>query len=313
MSNISACILSYNRGDYLCEAIDSILQQTTRPAEILVFDNGSNAQVYERVRPYLELGVAWIGSEVNRPASWNFLRAVQTAKSEYLFILHDDDRICPDFIEKQLNFLKLHDDIGGVTCNGYLINAHGSRTGGLLRREADLNTIEFYRSSAAVAIRYASDSCLPFSPVVYRSKFIRATDLREDFGRVGDAVLFCVLAKSGALAYQLEPLYECRVHGGQDANYFSVSELDRLTDYFDSEAEGSLSEREELARLLVRQHTARQLVMIYRSIGRPLSLSKLLSVLGGVRHRRFSLSAAFLICLAALAKRGRRITANLLT
>ncbi len=303
MSNVSACILSYNRAEYLCAAIDSILQQTVRPAEILVFDNGSDAVVYERVRPYLDREVTWIGADINRSAVWNFRRAVATAKSEYVFVLHDDDRLCSDFVEQQISFLSQNPDVGAVTCNGYLINELGSRTGRLLRHDAIERGVEFYRSPAAVAIRYANDSCLPFSPVVYRADFVRAQELREEFGKVVDAVFFCDLAKVGALAYQLRPLYECRVHGAQDSSYFQDVELDRLTDNFEDEASGSAVERKELARKLVRQHTSRQIIRIYRSIFPVPRVSRLLSELRGLAHRRCSLFAAVLICAEALRKR----------
>jgi glycosyltransferase involved in cell wall biosynthesis len=309
MSNVSACILSYNRAEYLCAAIDSILQQTVRPAEILIFDNGSDAVVYDRVRPYLDRGVIWIGSEVNRSAAWNFWRAVSIAKSEYLFVLHDDDRLCGDFIEQQINFLSRNPKVGAVTCNGYLINEQGDRTGELLRRDILGDTTELYQSSAAVAIRYASDSCLPFSPIVYRAEFARARNLREEFGKVVDAVFLCDLAKVGALAYQLRPLYECRVHGAQDSSYFPAAELDRLTDYFETEVDGSAAERKELVRQLVWQHTSRQLIRIYHSIFPILRVSRLLSELRGLAHRRCSFLAAVRICAEVLRKRmsGKRI------
>jgi len=303
MSNVSACILSYNRAEYLCAAIDSILQQTVRPAEILVFDNGSDAVVYERVRSYLDRGVSWIGSDINRSVVWNFRRAVATANSEYVFVLHDDDRLCSDFVERQINFMLLNPDVGAVTCNGYLINELGGRTGRLLRHDDLGGGVEFYRSAAAVAIRYASESCLPFSPVVYRTEFVRAVNLREEFGKVSDAVFLCDLAKVGALAYQLRPLYECRVHGGQDSSHFPAVELDRLTNYFEREATGSQAERKELARKLVRQHTLRQLIRIYCSIFPVPRVSRLLTELRSLAHRKYSFFAAVLICAEALRKR----------
>ena len=303
MSNVSACILSYNRADYLCAAIESILQQTVKPAEILIFDNGSDASVYDQVRPYMDRGVAWIGSEINRSFVWNFRRAVAAAKSEFLFVLHDDDRLCSDFIEQQINYLSQNPDVGAVTCNGYLINERAERTGRLLRQDGVAGEVEIYRSPAAVAIRYASDSCLPFSPVVYRAGFVRTQQLREEYGKVVDAVFFCDLARVGVLAFQMRPLYECRVHGAQDSNYFPTIELDRLTTYFESEACGSEAERRQLARQLVRQQTSRQLHRIYLSISEIPSFSRLLFELSGLTSRRFSFCAAINICVAAIRKR----------
>jgi glycosyltransferase involved in cell wall biosynthesis len=310
MSNISACILSYNRADYLCAAIESILQQTVKPAEILIFDNGSDASVYDQIRPYMDRGVAWIGSEINYSAVWNFRRAVAAAKSEFLFVLHDDDRLCSDFIEQQINYLSQNPDVGAVTCNGYLINERAERTGRLLRQDGVAGEVEIYRSPAAVAIRYASDSCLPFSPVVYRAGFVRTQQLREEYGKVVDAVFFCDLARVGVLAFQMRPLYECRVHGAQDSRYFPTVELDLLVRYFENEAGGSKAECKELAKQLTRQHTSRQLILIYHAIFQHASVSRLIYEILGVAHRRFGFFAAISICVAALKKRIRNSEAQ---
>lgn len=303
MPDISACILSYNRADYISSAIESVIQQTLAPAEILIFDNGSDSSVYDRVRPYLNQGVTWIGSEITRSAAWNFRRAVSTAKSEYIFVLHDDDRLCTSFIELQLSCLKQYPDVCAVTCNGYLIDEQGKRKGRLLTPTDVDREIEFYRTPAAVAIRYASDSCLPFSPVVYRADFVRAMHLRDDLGKVFDAVFFCELARVGTIAYQIQPLYECRVHQAQDSSHLPIEELELLTKYFENDATGSEIERKRLRHLLVRQHTSRQLIRIYNSALLIQSVPKLISEIKGLAHQRFSIIAATSICVTAIIKR----------
>ena len=303
MVNVSACILSYNRADFLCSAIDSVLKQTIRPAEILIFDNGSDSIVHERVRPYLELGATWIGSETTNSGVWNFQRAIKTARSEYLFVLHDDDRLCPNFIEEQVAILQSNQVVGAITCNGYLINSLGERTGGLIRSDFDDDRIELYNSPAAIAIRYASDSCLPFSPVVYRANFLRGQKLREEFGKVGDAVFFCDLAKVGVLAYQPRPLYECRIHAAQDSSHFPTIELERLAEYFESEAWGSADETKKLKTLLVKQHTSRQLLKIYRCLSSRSHIGGIRNEIAGLAHHRFSLKAAASILVIAAQKR----------
>ena len=303
MMNISACILSYNRADYLCEAIESVLKQTYLPTEILIFDNGSDQVVFDRVRPFLSLGVVWVGSDINHSAMWNFRRAVMTAKADFLFVLHDDDRLCPEFIEKQFNFLKSNPEIGAVTCNGYLINNLGQRNGKLLRQDVNPDGLEIYKTSAEVAIRYASDSCLPFSPVVYRSKFIRTVKPREEFGKVVDAVLFCELANLASLAYQLHPLYECRTHESQDSHFFPVAELNKLTAYFETETTGVPAVRKELKQLLVRQHTSRQLLRIFMSLSFPFKSKQFFSEIIATRHTKFKIRIALKLFLYYLFKK----------
>jgi len=66
-----------------------------------------------------------------------------------------------------------------------------------------------------VALKYASNSCIPFSPTIYRFDVASKVKLKEDFEKVVDAVFFCDLAEYGLIAYQTNPLYECRLHAGQ--------------------------------------------------------------------------------------------------
>jgi glycosyltransferase involved in cell wall biosynthesis len=302
MPSLTACILSYNRANYLREAVDSILNQSIKPTEIIIFDNCSNADVYDSISTYLNRGVIWFGANKNLSATWNFRRAISSAKTEYLFVLHDDDRLCSNFVEEQMDFMLRHPGIGAVTCNGYLINGLGNRTGKLIINDQLNNSVKFYRSPAAVAIQYASNSCLPFSPAVYRTEFARNCNLQDNFGKVVDAVYFSDLARSGTIAYQNEPLYECRVHDAQDSSYFDTVELDKLSEYFEKEALGSTTERKELIKLLIRQHTSRQLIKLCRAIYPNPSLLDVLSALAGLVHRRFSFLSAASICAAAARK-----------
>jgi hypothetical protein len=50
--DITVCVLSYNRGVFLEEALASLCAQTCVPGEIVVLDNGSASDVRERVEPF---------------------------------------------------------------------------------------------------------------------------------------------------------------------------------------------------------------------------------------------------------------------
>jgi glycosyltransferase involved in cell wall biosynthesis len=304
--DISVFILSYNRGDFLCEAIESIMNQTIKPKQIVVFDNGSNMYVYNRVVPYLDLGVKWVGSDVTHSPIWNFNRAITFAESEYVVVLHDDDKLCVDFIEKQLNFMELHLDVGAVTCNGYLINKNSERVEGLVRRNFVGGRTEYYSSPIAVATRYANDSCLPFSPFVYRTTVVRGQLMSEGFGKVVDAVYFCELARKSTLAYKAEALYECRVHIEQDSNIIPETDLERLDKYFKSLCSGSESERTELERLLRKQYTSRQIVKLYRACWPQIRILSIVLVCKEIDNAQFSIRIAAQICIAAITRRAKQ-------
>ncbi len=276
MLDITVCILSYNRPNYLREALCSVLSQTQQPQNIIIYDNGSDEYVFEEVKEFIGGGVQWKGAEHNHPVIWNFNRALRECETKYIMMLHDDDRLCPDFVELQLKFLEADDNLAAISCNGFLIDEAGNRKNVTLAPTSEL-PIELYTCSGQVALKYASNSCLPMSPMVYRTQVVCLVEFKEEFAKVCDAVLFCDLADVGIIAYQTTPLYECRVHSGQDSSYFAYNLMNQLEDFFWSRRCVTDVEQAKLHSLLIRQHTARNIKQLYQSVkNRDFSLSILL-------------------------------------
>lgn len=266
MLDVTVCILSYSRPAFLRELLYSVLSQTIQPKKIVIYDNGSDASVFESIKEFIEKGVQWVGADVNHPFIWNFNRAMLDSETRYTVLLHDDDRLCPDFLETQIRLLDADTSLVAVSCNGYLINDAGHRTGGTLTPDVGAVTADIYTCSGQVALKYASNSCIPFSPAVYRSEIARSVKFREEFGKVCDAVYFCDLAEIGSIGYQTTPLYECRVHSGQDSSYFPYDLMNQLEDFYWSRSCVNDAERAKLHNRLLKQHTVRNLKQCFQSI-----------------------------------------------
>jgi glycosyltransferase involved in cell wall biosynthesis len=297
---MTVCIASYNRADYLCEAIESVLNQTFPASEIVIYDNGSKLEVYDKISKYLSKGVRWVGSEKNNSAIWNFRRAINNTDSEFVMILHDDDKLCNDFIEKQISFLNKNPDIGAVSCNGHIINEKSLRTGAYVREGFVDKGPEIYESGLSVALKYASDSCIPFSPTVYRTNIIKQVDFRDEYSKVVDAVLFCDLASLGKLAYQSLPLYECRVHANQDSSVFSDEILNKLEIFFLNLSISSSAELNILRNLLKKQKTNRILHYVFSKKFNLKNLKLLVSI-------DFDFFVAISIVMLTIVKKIKRI------
>lgn len=301
--DVTVCILSLNRPVYLREAVASIQSQTKSPKEIVIYDNGSKDDVFAAVEDHIKMGVRWQGADYTRNVFWNFRRVVAEVKSKYVVVLHDDDRLCPDFLDKQIKFLEDNSDVVAVSCNGYLIDEAGKRNGRLLSPNLNDSRFELYKCSADVALRYAGDSCIPMSPVVYRTEILRQVDLREEFEKVADAVFFCDMADIGIVAYQSSALYECRVHAEQDSSYFSTAILDKLERFFWSREANTPDDLVRLHRMLISQHTSRNLRRFLSVVKKPQSIKHFFSELGKVWDGVFSPMAALNIIINAVTKR----------
>jgi len=295
--DITVCILSYNRAAYLSEAIISVLGQLDSPKEIIVFDNGSKSDVVKAVAEFASLGVRFQGSEVTNSPIWNFRRAIAYAQTKYVFVMHDDDKINPDFLQKQVEFLESNSEIGAVTCNGFIIDETGKRNGKYVRAGFVDVAPEVYKCSVDVAIRYASDGCVPFSPTVYKSSFVKQVDLKEDFGKFGDAVFFCDMADMGKLAFRSDVLYECRVHAGQDSSHSPLELVEKLEIFFLTRKSENLKDIALLKKLLIKQHTLR----ILRQLAERRNFFR---ALNGLFDKRFSITAIGELFIEKLKRKG---------
>ena len=96
--NVSVVVPVYNGERYIAEALQSVLAQTIRPAEVLVFDNASTDNTVEVAARHLPAD-AIRRSAVNFGAVVNFNRAVREASGEYVLWLAADDRLLPEHLE----------------------------------------------------------------------------------------------------------------------------------------------------------------------------------------------------------------------
>lgn len=303
MLDISVCILSYNRPAFLRDALLSVLSQTVQPKNIRIYDNGSEPDVRAAVSDLLEGGVEWVGAEKNGGANWNFHRAMRGDDSQFVMTLHDDDRLLPDFLETQVSLLQAYPALAAISCNGYYIDVFGNRTGATLRA-LDGEALRYLSCSGDIAMQYADNSCIPLSPAIYRRQLANAIAIREDFGKVCDAVYFCDLADNGGVAYQNRPLYECRIHGGQDSSSFPYDLLNTLEDFFWTCPCHTDAQQQRLHTLLLRQHASRNL----RRAWHALRTGNFTSVMAAYQDPRFSALTAAVTLLSKLPSLvGRRL------
>jgi len=110
---LSICIPTYNRAEYIGEAIESILQQITPDikdkVEICISDNASTDNTEKIVKKYQEKNICKIiyhKNEKNIGADRNFLKVIEIANGEYCWWLVSIDKLIPRSIDKILDEIK---------------------------------------------------------------------------------------------------------------------------------------------------------------------------------------------------------------
>ncbi len=106
---VSAVIPAYNNALYIARAIQSVLDQTRLPDEIIVVDDGSTDNTAEVVRSF-GAKVILIQQE-NAGASVARNTGIQAARSDWIVFLDADDEWVPDKLQLQSEHLKKHPDL----------------------------------------------------------------------------------------------------------------------------------------------------------------------------------------------------------
>lgn len=114
---VSVLIPTYNRADYIEECLDSILNQTVPPLEIIVIDDGSEDDTAQRLESYKDRIIYLHKENGGKPSALNL--ALTQVRGDYIWLFDDDDVALPDAIEKRQQYLDSHPDIDFVFTSHY--------------------------------------------------------------------------------------------------------------------------------------------------------------------------------------------------
>lgn len=129
---ISVYITSYNQKAYLVEAIESVLNQTLRPFEIIIVDDcstdGSQEVIAGYASRYPEL-ITPIYHTRNQGVAQTRIDALQAVTGGYVNHVDGDDRFLPTKLEKEAKLLRDNPNAQIAFSNYYYMTADGIHTG----------------------------------------------------------------------------------------------------------------------------------------------------------------------------------------
>jgi glycosyltransferase involved in cell wall biosynthesis len=114
---VSVVIPVYNRSEYICEAIDSVLAQTYKNHEIIVVDDGSSNNVKQVLEPYL--GKIKYFYQENKGLAATRNTGIKNSNGMYLAFLDDDDLFEPRKLKVQVAILENNPQLGFVYSDCY--------------------------------------------------------------------------------------------------------------------------------------------------------------------------------------------------
>lgn len=131
---VSVIIPTYNRMDFLVQAIDSVLEQTHSDYEVLVADDGSTDGTADRLLRYGSPVRHLRLEHAGRPSATRN-RALAVARGDLVAFLDDDDVWLPTKLERQVTLLQREPGVGMVYTNARFLDEDGNHSEPMFDRD----------------------------------------------------------------------------------------------------------------------------------------------------------------------------------
>jgi GT2 family glycosyltransferase len=126
---IGVVIPAHNRVDYLPQAVESVIAQTVDDWELVVVDDGAEADVRAAIAPYLSDRRISYHRQANAGRCVARNNGASLTRAEFLCFLDDDDRYLPDGLEMLISGFGAGDRIGAVVGGYDFIDVDGEVIG----------------------------------------------------------------------------------------------------------------------------------------------------------------------------------------
>ncbi len=122
---LSVVMPVYNGEKYLREAIESVLNQTFKDFELIIINDGSKDGSEEIIKGIKDPRIRYLDNGVNRGIPYTRNVGLTEAKGDFLAWCDCDDLLMPTRFERQLAFLKTHDNYGA--CGTWIARFGGQK------------------------------------------------------------------------------------------------------------------------------------------------------------------------------------------
>lgn len=228
-------IPTYNRLNYLKEAVRSILEQTFQDFEICISQDptasGPNLDVLSWSRDLADQDarVHLQVNEINRGLAGNWNELVKMASGKYMIIIGDDDRFLPTYLEEMSYLLRTY-PASLAFCNQFFIDSEGKE---LNQMTIELNQ-NYGRSMLSTGliedpVSVVLKNSVPMSSTVCERKLFLQFPFKEDLNTPEIEVFLRIAMNGNGFAYLNKQLAEYRIHSLSATS--SGLTIDRLLSY----------------------------------------------------------------------------------
>lgn len=206
----------YNGGNYLIEAIDSILSQTYTDYELIISDNASTDKTESICKLYAESDprIKYYRNDENIGASANFRKVFELSTGKYFKWMGHDDICAPELMENCI--AKLEEDESIILCYSRTtrIDEHGKVITQNYCDELNLNSDKPSERFKQFQRRFRTNTFCEPALGFHRAEILKQTRLIGSYVS-SDEILLGELAMRGKFYEIPESLFYRRLHSKQ--------------------------------------------------------------------------------------------------
>lgn len=227
---VSVIVTSYNHAEYLNQRIDSLLNQTYKPIEIIVIDDCStdgSLEVLKQYKDYQQMNLIALERNGGYANACNL--GISLCRGDYIMFAECDDFNEPDHIKTLMTVLGQRNDVGVAYCRSHIVDNLGQITGDDFRCRED-SFKELCRQDAFISkermLRFLLTSCVipNMSAALIKKDSIRNVGgLSPHYKVCADWDFWCRLAMHYHFYYVAAPLNCFRTHSTTARNIFGIA------------------------------------------------------------------------------------------
>jgi len=199
MIKVSVIIPTYNRAEYVTQAIDSVLAQTYADYEIIVVDDGSTDNTKDVLLPYMDR-IRYIYQE-NAGASAARNTGIKAAKGDWIAFLDSDDEWLPEKLAVQMCAVERHSQLVAHMVNINLTNYNDPYPNSFLHCKFPFEENEGIIDDPFISHFTYRTLAMPTAVICLKECAIKAGLFDESFVCGEDYDFMCRLALQGSWGY----------------------------------------------------------------------------------------------------------------
>lgn len=223
---VSIVAANYNNGKYLIEFIESIINSTVLPKELIIVDDGSTDESIQILESYkhLEYLKVFCFTE-NKGFTTALNKGIDIASSRYIARADPDDILVPSRIEKQFNFMEIHPEVDILGTNAVYFNNDDDKI---------INESNFPKTDKEIKRTYLKgEHGILHATALLRSEVFKKYRYKNIFP-AEDYEIFSRMVKATHTFQNLkEPLYLVRVHSGSSTTNLKIQSIKQTFEFRD--------------------------------------------------------------------------------